>query len=280
MIIKNRYINLAYNKFDFLIRFIYCKVPLISKLLFWKIYSSNFTKLDKHFENMKELIHSSNLSLKDKVCLELGPGNSYINAYNLLMNGAKRVILVDKFPRHIKTKKQKRYFENELDYIKKKFNKKRLFFIKNGKIDKRYIRFIVGDFAKIRIDEKINFVLSISVLEHIKNIKEVISKLSEIVEEKGLMYHSIDLRDHYNFDEPFLFYKYSSITWNKYLTKEGISFTNRIRYNEYLNMFKITGFKIMNQSIKKFSLSKVSINKEFQDKEYLNVGILRILMRR
>ena len=280
MKVKNNIIGFLYNNFDFLIRFIYCKIPLISKILFWKLYSSDFKCLDNNFEEMKKIINDSNLNLKGRVCLELGPGNSYINAYNLLMNGAKKIILVDKFPRNNKTKKQKKIYCRELDFIRKKYGKKDLFFLKNGKLDSKYIKFIEGDFVKIDFKERIDFVLTISVLEHIKNIEEVIKRLGELVHKNGLMYHSIDLRDHYNFNKPFLFYKYSNKTWEKYLTKEGISCTNRIRYNQFIDLFKKNHFEILKEEKIKYHLNSKNINKEFKKQTNLDVGILRGLLRK
>jgi hypothetical protein len=280
MKIKNNLIGFFYNRFDFVIRFLYCKMPFISKLLFWKLYSSDFKKLDNNFKDMKNLIYSSNYSFKNKVCLEIGPGNSYINAYNLLMNGAKKVILVDKFPRYIKTKKQKQFFDKELNYIKKKYSKKDLLFIKNKKIDNKYIEFIPKDLIEANLKEKVDFVYSISVFEHIKEVEKNTRKLSEIIKNNGLMYHYIDMRDHYNFNNPFLFYKYSDKIWNKYLTKEGVSYTNRLRYDDYVHLFKKYEFELLKEEKERFNFERKKIDKKFKSKENINIGILRLLLKK
>jgi len=279
MKINNNILGFFYNKLDFPIRYLYCKLPIINKALFWHLYSSDFKKLDQHFENMKNIIHKERFNFKNKTCLELGPGNSYINAYNLLMNGAKKVILVDKFPRYIKTKKQKEFFRKELDFIKQKYGQQKLFFFKKGRIDNQYIKFIEKDFAKTDIKEKVDFVLTISVFEHIKNIEQVIAKLTKVIKRGSLMYHSIDLRDHYNFANPFLFYKYSKNTWERYLTKEGVSYTNRVRYEDFIILFKKYGFKILNENIERFHINE-KINKEFQNQGNLDVGILRMVLQK
>lgn len=281
MYVKNPVLNFLFNRFDFAIRVLYSQLRL-NRFMFWNLYSSDFKKLDYQFEKLKKILNQNKIDLKNKVCLELGPGNSYLNAYNLLINGAKKVILVDKFPRYIKTSKQEQFFNKELDYIRQKYAKKDLFFIKNGKIDIKYIEFIEGDFAKTNLKEKIDFTLTISVFEHIKNIEKVIAKLSKIIKKGGLMYHSIDLRDHYNFNNPFLFYKYSKNTWEKYLTQEGVSYTNRVRYGEFIRLFKKYGFKVINQKIERYpmKLKEIKINKEFQNLEDLDVGILRVLVKK
>ena len=133
MYIRNKLINIFFNKFDFAIRFVYSRFDLFSRLmnkfLFWKFYTSNISKLDDRFQNMMEVVTKNSISVQGKICLELGPGNSLVNAYQLLMCGAKQVILVDKFSRYHKNKKQKEYFNNELEFIRNKYSAKDLFFL-------------------------------------------------------------------------------------------------------------------------------------------------------
>ncbi len=106
-----------------------------------------------------------------------------------------------------------------------------------------------------------------------------IKKLEEIVKRGGLMYHSIDMRDHYNFNNPFLFLKYSRNVWERYLTKEGVSYTNRVRYSEFKNLFEKYGFKILNEEKEKFPLKKIKVSKDFdQEDEDLDVGLWRVLL--
>ena len=79
------------------------------------------------------------------------------------------------------------------------------------------------------------------------------------------MYHKIDLRDHYNFNKPFKFYKYSNWTWNNLLTKEGVSYTNRLKINEYNNIFKDNKL-----------LEVTKITKKIGNK----VGILEVILKK
>jgi SAM-dependent methyltransferase len=271
MKVDNKFAGYFYNKFDLPIRLLYSKLHL-NKLFFWKFYTSNFEKLDLKFEEINDLLNYNKYTLKNKVFLELGPGNSYINTYNFLMNGAKKVILVDKYSRHIKTKKQKKFFDEEQNFIKNKY--------KNKKIDFKKISFIPKDLTKIKLKDKVDFVYSISIFEHIKDVEGNIKKLGEIVKKGGIMYHSIDMRDHYNFNNPFLFLKYSKKIWNKYLTKEGVSYTNRIRYSEFKKLFEKYGLEIINEEVERYNLPK-NISKEFDknDKD-LDIGIWRVLLRR
>ncbi|MDD5638923.1 MAG: methyltransferase domain-containing protein [Candidatus Pacebacteria bacterium] len=282
MKVDNFLLSSLYNKLDFPIRFIYSHSPFLNKLLFWKLYSSDFEKLDSQFENMKLIVKNNGFDFNNKICLELGPGNSYINAYNLLMNGAKKVFLIDKFSRRIKTKKQKDFFKKEVEFIKKKYKEEKLFFIKENSINSQYIEFIEGDIRNLNLNSKVDFVLTKSVLEHIKNIKQTITKLSEITKNNGFNYHYIDLRDHYNFSSPFLFYKYSPETWNKALTREGRTYTNRLRYDQYLDIFKENNFNVVYQQLERFTvLNNQKIFKEFnKHKEFLDIGIAKVLLKK
>lgn len=239
MYIKNKSIfGFFYNNFDFIIRFLYCRFPFISKIMFWKIYTSDFEDLDKKFEEMKGTLIKNKFTIKGKIIIELGPGNSFINAYNFLMNGAEKVVLVDKFSRHMKSKKQKKFFQNEIDFIKRKYNRKVLPFIKESELDSHKIQFIEGDVVNLNFKSKFDLITSISVFEHVKDVKRTIKKLSEILKTGGLMYHKIDLRDHYNFNKPLMFYKYSDWTWDNLMTREGVSYTNRLSDYEYNQIFK------------------------------------------
>ncbi|PKM91810.1 hypothetical protein CVU82_01220 [Candidatus Falkowbacteria bacterium HGW-Falkowbacteria-1] len=266
---KNKYLAYFFNKFDYLIRFLYSQLSL-NKLFFWKLYSSDFERLDSSFEKVHFFLKSHNFSFQDKTCLELGPGNSYVNAYNFLFNGSNKVVLVDKYPRHIKTKKQKAFFQKEKEFIKTKYN--------NKEIDFDKIVFISKDLSEVELNEEIDFVYSISVFEHIKNVEENIKKLSSILKKGGFLYHLIDMRDHYNFDNPFLFLKYSKKTWENYLTKKGVSYTNRIRYSEFKEIFEKNGFEIISEQITRYPMPN-KIYKAFnKDDKNIDIGIWRVLM--
>ena len=69
-------------------------------------------------------------------------------------------------------------------------------------------------------------------------------------------------------------------TWEKYLTKEGVSYTNRFRYENFKRLFKKYKFKVINQEIKRFPVKIKKINKEFQNRKNLDIGILRMILQR
>jgi len=271
MEVKNRIFGWAFDTLDLPIRFLYSKLNL-NRLFFWKLYSSDFKGLDKRFIEMERLVSKEGFFFKGKVCLELGPGNSYVNAYNFLVRSAKEVILVDKFPRQIETKKQKELLQKEIEFFNKKHKAK--------KLNTKSIEFISKDITETGRLE-VDFVYSISVFEHLKHVEKTIKKLGEIVKKNGLMYHSIDLRDHYNFRSPFLFYKYSDKTWKKYLTKEGVSYTNRMRYSEIKKLFLKYGFEIISEEKERSRLGNTKISCDFDIKDRnLNISIWRVLLKK
>ncbi len=249
--------------------------------MFWRLYSSNFETSDRVFKSLREILNRYSVELKDKTVLELGPGNTYINAYNFLLREAKKVVLVDKYPRHIKTTKERNRLNKEIEFVKHKINSStRPFFITaDGLPDRQYIQFIAGDINDISLPS-IDIIISTSVLEHIREIEKSIKKMVTVLAPGGYMYHRIDMRDHYNFKKPFLFYKYSDKTWNSYLTKEGISYTNRWRYQDFIDSFRNNGLEIVWQAPIRFPLHIKNIDGRFADRDDLDIGGLRILLKK
>jgi SAM-dependent methyltransferase len=281
MIIKNKFLAPIFDTFDLPIRYLYTHAGPIStglnKMMFWKLYASDFSKLDAKFTIMYDFLQKNKLSLKDKYVLELGPGNSYINAYNFLMLGAKKVYLVDKYPRHNNTKAQKKFMKDELEFIAQKYGVSKLPFIgQDGSIDQNYIEFIPKDLTDTT-DLHVDFIYSISVLEHIKDIGNNIMKMADILNPGGYMYHRIDMRDHFNFNNPFLFYKYSDRTWENYCVKEGLSYTNRWRYDDFMKAFG--KLNIIYEEIEKYPLPK-NIGKKFIGRNSLDIGVLSIILQK
>jgi len=273
---RNRTFNYIWNSCDLPVRFGYTQLGFLSKflnkMLFWKLYFSDFKKLDEKFEKIFLELEKNNIFIKNKVVLELGPGNSYINAYNFLAKGAKKVILVDKYPRYIKTEKQRDFVKKELSFIKKKYGLEKNFF--EDKIE------VIGkELMEVEITD-VDLIYSISVFEHIKDVSENIKKCYSILKQGGFMIHTIDMRDRYNFNRPFLFYKYSDKKWERYLTKEGLSYTNRWRCNDFKKEFEKNGFKIINANLEKFPMVERKIDSKFQKREDLGVGKVDFILKK
>lgn len=99
-------------------------------------------------------------------------------------------------------------------------------------------------------DSTVDLVYSHALLEHVP--KRVIYKLTieskRILKEKGIAYHLIGLHDHYiSFDKKLSkvnFLQYSEFWWS-FFVKNRISYHNRLREKQFLNIFEECGAKII-----------------------------------
>jgi SAM-dependent methyltransferase len=280
MRVNNELLSFFWDSLDYPIRFLYCRSKIFNNMMFWSLYSSDFESLDKSFDDIFLILSKNKVPIKNAKILELGPGNSFIMAYNFLMRNAKKIILVDKFPRVIKTKKQNEYFHKELEFIKKKYGRSP-FFLSDGTIDTKYLEYFQKDLKEIQIED-VDFIYSNSVMEHIKNVHESVATMARILKPGGYMYHNIDMRDHYNFNSPFLFYKYDDSTWNRFLTKEGISYTNRMRCDDFMEVFDKNGFEIVELRTEREKLNQKKMSSKFahKSKEALEISKLGVLARK
>ena len=88
---------------------------------------------------------------------------------------------------------------------------------------------------------KADLVLSFSVLEHVKNPRELIKRAFQLTAPGGLHIHSIDLRDHSDFSHPLDFLKLSEAEyWTRPYSGE-----NRLRSCDFLDIFMDIGFRIL-----------------------------------
>jgi SAM-dependent methyltransferase len=96
-------------------------------------------------------------------------------------------------------------------------------------------------FDRLDINDKVDFIHSTSVLEHVMRPQEIAGKMSSILRPGGLMFHSIDFRDHRNFSAPLEFLK---LTPEEYATTAT---ENRQRASQWLSLIKENGFEILEQ---------------------------------
>ena len=273
------------NRFDFLIRFVYCKLKFYRVFNFFmpRLYSSNYESLNSYFDIIAGALKKHSFKIAGKSILELGPGNSYINAYNFLRNGAREVVLVDKFPRYTDTARQKDYIRHEIDYFKSKHRVKQFEYVDETSccLNPDCITFIAGDLCESAIDGRADFIYSIAVLHHIKGLDRYIQRMHQLLNPGGMMFHVIDLKDKFHFfGNPFLFYKYSDFTWDHLLTDEAVTYTNRVRYQEYVDMFTASGFELVWEKTITHDFPEFKINKKFAGRDDLHVGDAQFLLRK
>ncbi len=273
------------NRFDFLIRFFYCKMKFykVFDFVMPRLYSSNYESLNSYFDIIAGALKKNRFRIEGKKILELGPGNSYINAYNFLRSGARDVTLVDKFPRFTDTARQKSYIKNEIDYYKSRHGVKKFEYVDETTccLNPGCITFIAGDLCECAIEGTVDFIYSIAVLHHIKGLDRYIRRMHELLNPGGMMFHVIDLKDKFHFfGNPFLFYKYSDFAWEHLLTDEAVTYTNRVRYGEYLDMFAASGFELVWEDIISHDIQPFRINKKFAGRDDLGIGDARFLLKK
>jgi ubiquinone/menaquinone biosynthesis C-methylase UbiE len=118
----------------------------------------------------------------------------------------------------------------------------------------------------------IDLVLSRSVLEHIRNIPEILREQYRILRSGGHILHIVDLRDHL-FKYPFEMLTFSRHTWERILTnpRHGSGYQNRLRVDDYMEMlrdagFKDIGFESLGRDSRGFQKIKPKVHTDFRSK--------------
>jgi SAM-dependent methyltransferase len=205
---------------------------------------------------------------RDKVILEIGPGFSVGVLFLAGLSGAAKVCGVDAFP-HDKGP--------DNDYIASMYvhaMRDREFLISDEKrLDENaftevFARLVqkdaMGNFAyrpeKLEFhypftaeqlpfaDDSFDCVYSFATFEHFRDPGAAAAQLYRVTKPGGVNFHSIDLRDHRNFEEPLGFLSLSEEQWRKAgETSGGYSFTNRLRSPEIIACFERQGFRTLKE---------------------------------
>lgn len=273
------------NRFDSIIRFLYCRAGLFRLINHIKprVYHSDFESLNEYFELMLRHLKREGFSVSGKSVLEIGPGNSYVNAYNFLEAGARSVTLVDKYPRYCDSDRQRAYIQSEIDFFRTKRGAGPFEYLDAATCmpNPEYIRFIEGDLREIDLGEGVDFIYSIAVLQHIRDLPQYIRKMSDMLNSGGMVFHAIDLKDKFHFfGNPFLFYKYSDTAWDRLLTEESVTYTNRLRYREYLEMFEECGLEMVWESVLEYDVPRMKLAPRFAGRDDLHIGDAHLLFRK
>jgi len=237
------------------------------------------------FNNLKERIleHIPDFTFQNKTILEIGPGSSLILAILFIINGAKQVILVDRYKQIYNNRFNQllnRYFIKICEHTTRNVP---LFY---DKIMKKITYYGYSGIENLYSIEKnqIDLIFSLSVLEHVQNLEKTIAMISYLLKPKGLLYSSVDLRDHFHIrDKCFLdFLKYPNKFWSL------IGHTNRERFNTFNLLFKKYKFNIIDLirlkmgPIDKIDKIKEKFNSKFRNlsKEELSIRAFKILAQK
>lgn len=220
----------------------------------------------KSFEDFFNKMEKAAISFKGKDILEIGSGSSFGWGYLFLVLGVNSYTSSDIVR---SANMSARAIETELSLIKlveQKYKKRILgkyIVFKNKHINSltNKLRFQVLDITAkdLKVRRQYDIIISNAVFEHLpkKSVPKAINNMCQLLKNNGYMLHQIDLRDHYNFHQPFNFYAYSESQWKR-LTNLGYFYTNRVRPGDYISLFTKNDFKV---TYKYYDIAKVNIEK-------------------
>ena len=271
------------------IKIIFSRLPI--RYSFWQSIGlfrhGKMDNTDYSIRVFKEHLKKSNIkSIKNKVILEIGPGDSIATAVISYAYGASS-FLVDNG-----------YFakSNIIDYIQLKdalisesLNPPNL--AENDDIDlilkksnSEYLTKGLSSIKKIP-SNSVDLIFSQAVMEHIrkKDFEAMNSELYRVLKKDGVISHQIDLRDHLGGGLNNL--RFSDSLWeSNFFVKSGF-YTNRISFDKMISIFENLSFKYEILNVQKWKLlpiKKYKIDKKYrnQDEENLRVKVFDILLRK
>ena len=89
-------------------------------------------------------------------------------------------------------------------------------------------------------DASVDLVLSSSVLEHVRDLRQLIDELRRVLRPSGAMLHLVDYRDHF-FKYPFHFLQFSSRVWERFLDPGDLP---RWRLSGQLRVLGEAGYRV------------------------------------
>lgn len=241
----------------------------------------------RHFNRLP-----SQISLDDKVVLEIGPGNSVAIALLLLAFGARKVVLVDKFKHLYWDNNNIKYHKRIVDLIRLRrlpfadnaasailIEKNRVFF------NHKKIEYHFCDAANLPFnDDSFDIVMSNAVLEHVHGIEDAIKELYRITKRGGIGIHEIDLGDHFCRKKALNLLRYPRWLWIL-MAFNRPGYSNRLRFADLVGLFRRSGFDVVkSEALNCYSgdIEISEIDKKFRGKSTDELRILTfwILLRK
>ncbi|NOR44514.1 MAG: methyltransferase domain-containing protein [Candidatus Delongbacteria bacterium] len=262
--------------------------------------------------NMYKQVLNLGESGENKIFYEVGTGRAPIAPLAYWLMGAKKTITIDLNP-YVKTElitDSLKYIRNNKEEVIKLFgsllNKDRLddlidftnnmHFTLQKFLDFCSIEYIApGDASNTNIaDNSIDYFTSCAVFEHIERdtLKKIIIEGNRIIKKNGLFINYIDYRDHFSSSDRTIsainFLQYSDDQWKKYADNKYM-YMNRLRHDDYINLFRSEGHNILaenteiDQNSKEILKSKrLKLDEQFKEKllETLSIRGAMIVSRK
>jgi hypothetical protein len=208
---------------------------------------------------------NSHAPLQDSTVVEVGTGWDALTALLFYFAGTKKVYTYDHLP-HVRFKVVQETINQiaiHRDQIMAILSIPKTTFIErlerlqgstslHGLFSRAGIHYQApGDAAKTGLaDKSVDLFYSYAVLEHVpeKVIELLTVESKRILKPTGLAYHAIGLHDHYiSFDGSISkvnFLQYPEWLW-RFFVKNNISYHNRLREKQFLNIFRFSGAHIL-----------------------------------
>lgn len=184
------------------------------------------------FTSLKKDIGFIDYNFKDKNIIEIGPGDLFGFAYFFLAEGAKNVRVVDNYNwmrRMIRYSSIMKYYKENIE----KEYRKRLDITLHPTESTPKLQLFINEYGNSGYKEnEIDFIYSCACLEHIRQIGPVFKNMFKVLKKGGIMFHYVDLRDHYDLNVPLDYLRLSDNVWESQNHPDD-SYTNRHRVNDY-----------------------------------------------
>ena len=235
------------------------KSILYNILSFFKLYKPLYfiqKKITKRSNvNIKEIIFYWNYHLKylrennSKTVLEIGAGKSLAQNIYLSYKSSQKLeqTLID-----VSNMLDFDLFNKANDQISKILGIEKLPFAKSiYDLKKNYnLNYLAPKSLEQICESELRFdaCISSTTLEHIpkKELDIIFSLLKKIIKKNGIISSAIDYSDHYSHTDKNIsdlnFLQFNSNDWRKYNTP--MLFQNRLRHQDYREIFKLKGYKI------------------------------------
>jgi len=217
-------------KFNFeyiLLRFLRKKIftgktlRLVHSIIPYYEVNKNEVIPDEIIDIYEELFRSEKINLSGKTILEIGCGAT--NSVGYILQSKYNCKIYCNEPYEVYDVKLDQNIQDQLIKNGYKFDKTKI--LRNQSIEE--------------IKDKVDVVISKSVLEHVYDLDKLFAQLKSVTKEEANMIHVVDFRDHF-FKYPFEFLKFSDTVWRKWLDSGTLP---RNRTYDVENVLKKFGFK-------------------------------------
>jgi SAM-dependent methyltransferase len=175
-------------------------------------------------------------------CMEMGNGDSLITAINAHLAGAAKTYLIDV---GFFANTDVSIYKNYINYINNKGTRVDLAFDNYSEMLNQchalYLTNGIKSMASVP-DNSVDIIFSQAVLEHVyrEEFIPTVHEMYRILKHGGKASHVIDLKDHLEYSLHNL--RFSSKQWESPLFHHSGFYTNRLRKNEILTIFRKAGF--------------------------------------